>query len=424
MRARPGYVDTAVVFALGAVALALAGVQAPAGLGWSDEITYAAVGRNIAGGQGPLSRFAHPDSILARGLPLRDVHMPAHAYALALGFEAFGATEAAAVAVGRIAFLLAGGLVCWTASRLHGRAAGLWAAALFFFFPGLAAYGNSAMSEPTLLLLIAAWWLLWYAGLSSGRPIVAAGLGLLLAVAATHRETSLALLPAGIFALAEWPREPRRRAAAWAAACFVIWMGAVFSPLYRARAPYPHALSFLVDAVTETGSAAPLAQTLLRNLRPWSQPDVWLAVYALQWLCVVAAFVLTRRASPLARRLGWWSVATLLVMFAALMPLYWMRGWTAVRMLLFTLPPCLVALAGGPAAGTTPPPPSRRAGGGAARVRRGRRRRKRLAGPGSPGRGGARPRLLRVHPGAHVRAGSRAWWSPPRPTATDGRSTR
>jgi hypothetical protein len=171
---------------------------------------------------------------------------------------------------------------------------------------------------------------------------------LLLAVASLHRETALALLPAGVFALIAWPRPHRGRAAAWAAAGFVACMVAVFWPLYRARPPYPHALSFLLDAAAESG-AAPIAETLGRNLRPWARPDVWLAVYALEWLCAVAAAGLAGGAPPLGRRLARWGALTLLVTFAALAPLYWLRGWTAVRMFLFTLPPCLVALTAGPA---------------------------------------------------------------------------
>jgi hypothetical protein len=343
----------AIALATGAAALGLAAAQGAApGLSWSDEITYAAVGRHIADGRGPISSFAHPDAVLARGFPVRDVHMPAHAYALALVFRVFGPTETAAVAVGRAAFLLAGVLVFCTGRRLFGTAAGVWAAALFFFFPGLAVYGHSAMSEPTLLLLTAAWWLVWCEGLKSGRPAAAAALGLLLAVAATHRETSLALAPAGVFALVRWPPPHRRRAALVASVCFGVWMAAVFWPLYRARAPYPHALSFLLDATAQAGTMGAIAETLGRNVRPWSRPDVWLWVYALEWACAAAAVVRARRIAEPARALGRWGAATLALTFAALAPLYWIRGWTAVRMFLFTLPPCLVLLAGGAPART------------------------------------------------------------------------
>jgi hypothetical protein len=345
MPVRAALANGAIALAIGAAALALAGAAGTSdGLSWSDEITYATVGRNIAAGRGPISSFSHPDAILARGFPLRDVHMPAHAYALALGFRVFGPADAAAVAVSRTAFLLAGVLVSCTALRVFGQPAGVWAAALFSFFPGLAAYANSAMSEATLLLLTAAWWLLWCAGLASGRPILAAVLGLLLAVGATHRETFVALVPAGIYALTRWPGA-RRRAALLAAGCFAVWMAAVFFPLYRARPPYPHALSFLLDATAQSGTGHAIAETLWRNVKPWSRPDVWLWVYALEWVCAAAAAALALRSSRLGRRLGTWGAATFLVTFAALAPLYWLRGWTAVRMFLYTVPPCVVLLA-------------------------------------------------------------------------------
>jgi hypothetical protein len=347
-RVRRALASGGLVLVLGAAALACArSYGAPAGLWWSDEITYALVARHLAEGRGGFSSFAHPDAVLARGLPLPDVHMPGHAYALALGFRLFGPTEAVAVAVGRLAFIAAGVLVSVLAGRVWGTAGGVWAAALFFFFPGLAAYGNTAMSETTLLLLAAAWWLVWREGLASGRPILAVALGLLLGVGATHRETFLALLPAGVYALATWPAARRRAAAAAATAVFAAWMAAVFWPLYRARAPYPHALSFLLDTAARAGVGEAVAQVLGRNASPWSQPGVWLVVYALEWACAAAAAAVAMRARGPARWLGTWGAATLVFTFVPLAPLYWLRGWTAVRMLLWTLPPGLAVIAGG-----------------------------------------------------------------------------
>src|SRR5687768_14465469 len=87
---RRGLLDAVYVLSFGALALTAARTAVPPGLIWSDEITYAIVARNIAAGHGPLSSFHHPDTVLARGLPSPDVHMPGHAYLLALAYRTAG----------------------------------------------------------------------------------------------------------------------------------------------------------------------------------------------------------------------------------------------------------------------------------------------------------------------------------------------
>jgi 4-amino-4-deoxy-L-arabinose transferase-like glycosyltransferase len=333
------------VLLMGAAALALAHAAGlPAGLAWSDEIAYAVAARHIVDGDGPVSSFAHPDSILAGGLPQRDVHMPGHQYLLAAGFLVLGPSEWAARAVGQAAFLLAGVLVFLTGRLLQGRAAGLWAAALFCFFPGVAGYGASAMSEATLLPLVAGWWLLWLVASRDGRPIAAAAMGLLLAVTATHHETALALLLPALFVLWRWPLGSRRRAAFLFAAGFLPWMALVFWPMYRARAPYPHFLSYMSDTVKETGSLRPVLENLSRNLQPWSRLDVGFAVYALIVACAAAAVALAWRRPGLVRRLATWNAVVFASTFVVLAPVHVLRGWSPVRMFLVMLPPALAVL--------------------------------------------------------------------------------
>ena len=346
--------SVAVVLLLGAAALALAlAAGLPRGLAWSDEIAYAVAARHITDGDGPVSSFVHPDSILAGGLPQRDVHMPGHQYLLAAGFLVLGPSEWAARAVGQAAFLLAGVLVFFTGLLLRDRVAGLWAAALFCSFPGVAGYGASAMSEATLLPLVAGWWLLWLAASRDGRPIAAGGMGLLLAVTATHHETALALLLPALFALWRWPPEARRRAALQFAAGFLPWMAVVFWPMYRARAPYPHFLSYMGDAVRETGSLRPVLENVSRNLQPWARLDVGFAVYAMIVACTAAAVAVTWRRPGLARRLAIWNALVFVSTFVVLAPVHVLRGWSPVRMFLVMLPPALAVLGASLPAGAT-----------------------------------------------------------------------
>jgi hypothetical protein len=333
--------------ALALTALVVARARSPRGLVWSDEIVYAVVARNIADGHGPVSNFVHPDSILARGLPLADVHLPAHAYLLSIGVRLLGPGERVPEAVGSVAFVLAALAVFGLGRMLAGEAAGRWAAALFAFFPAAAAYGASGMSEATFFPLVAGWWLVWCVALRDRRTWQAGALGLALAVVATHHETALALLLPAAFALWRWPAEGRRSAALAFAAGFVPWMALVFRPLYRARAPYPHVVSFVVDSVRDTGSLRPFADTIARNLQPWSHPGVGLALYAFIVACAVAAVALTWRTRDLRRSLAAWTALVMAATFTVLLPLHVMRGWIPVRMFIVLLPPALAVIACG-----------------------------------------------------------------------------
>jgi hypothetical protein len=336
-----------VALALALTALVVARARSPRGLVWSDEIVYAVVARNIADGRGPVSNFVHPDSILARGLPLRDVHLPAHAYLLSLGVRLFGAGERVPEAVGSVAFVLAALAVFALGRLLADGAAGEWAAALFAFFPSAAAYGASGMSEATFFPLVAGWWLLWCIALRDRRTWQAAALGLALAVTATHHETALALLLPAAYALWRWPAEGRRPAALAFLAGLVPWMALVFWPAYRARAPYPHVVSFVMDSVRETGSLRPLADTVARNLQPWSHPGVGLVLYAFIVACAIAAVALTWRTRDLRRSLAVWTALVMAATFVVLAPLHVLRGWIPVRMFVVLLPPALAVIACG-----------------------------------------------------------------------------
>jgi 4-amino-4-deoxy-L-arabinose transferase-like glycosyltransferase len=278
------------------------------------------------------------------------VHLPAHAYLLSLGVRAFGPGERVPEAVGSVAFVLAALAVFGIGRLLADDAAGVWAAALFAFFPSTAAYGASGMSEATFFPLVAGWWLVWCVALRERRAWQAGVLGLALAVTATHHETALALLLPAAYALWRWPSEGRRSAALACAAGFVPWMVLVFWPLYRARAPYPHVVSFVMDSVRETGSLRPFADTIARNLQPWTHPGVGLALYGFIVCCAIAAVALTWRTRDLRRSLAVWTAIVMAATFVVLLPLHVMRGWIPVRMFVVLIPPALAVIACGLAA--------------------------------------------------------------------------
>src|SRR6188474_383492 len=100
--------DILLCAALGTAVLLAARPFVPTRLGWSDEIVYAVVARNVADGKGPLSNLVHPDAVLAQGFPVRDVHMPGHPYVVAAAFRLFGVSDGVAVWPSRLAFVLAG----------------------------------------------------------------------------------------------------------------------------------------------------------------------------------------------------------------------------------------------------------------------------------------------------------------------------
>ena len=137
-----------------------------------------------------------------------------------------------------------------------------------------------AMSEATLFPLVAGWWLVWCVGVRDRR--IAAG-GRARPAARRHRDAprdrARAAAAGRVRAVALAVRRTPSAALAFPAG-FVPWMALVFWPLYRARAPYPHVVSFVLDSVRENGSLRPFADTIARNLQPWSHPGVGLALYA------------------------------------------------------------------------------------------------------------------------------------------------
>lgn len=330
-----------------AVLLVTRGPALP-GLAWNDELVYAAAGRHVADGHGPLSSFYHPDAITERGFPQPDVHMPGHAFVLGAAFRLAGPKEWVALLPSRLALIAAAFLLAVAIGPRWGERSALAGALLFLLFPPNAAFAHTAMSESVLTLLSTAFFALSL--IARDRPSVgyAVALALLLGLGATHRETFLVYVPAACWVVARWPQPVRRRGLLAGACALGGWLALVVVPLYRARAPHPHVLSdVLLSGQGPQQLARTLAQNLLANLRalPLLPTTAWEWTHALQWLVLIAAVVVGWRQGGDRRWAAGLAALGFLGTWAVLAPIYPIADWRAVRMFMHALPPALVVLA-------------------------------------------------------------------------------
>jgi 4-amino-4-deoxy-L-arabinose transferase-like glycosyltransferase len=319
------------------------GIVVP-GLVWSDELVYAAAGRHVADGHGPVSSFYHPDAIAERGLPQPDVHMPGQALLLGAAFRLLGPREDVAVATSALAFVLSAALVAWTCTR-RGTAAALAAAALFVLFPPQAPFAHTAMAESALCLTTVVFATLWLGSLEDARPARAIALALVLAVGATQRETFLVYAAPAAWAIARWPTRQRWRGGLLGGGVLLAYLVLVFLPFYRARAAHPHVLT---DALQTDGSrfASVIAGNLRDNLAslPLVPREAWQWVYLLQLFSFAAALAIARWARDERRPLAWlavWGVATTWIGVALFYPL---ADWRAVRVLMPVVVPAIAVV--------------------------------------------------------------------------------
>jgi 4-amino-4-deoxy-L-arabinose transferase-like glycosyltransferase len=332
---------------LSLVALAATRTRAVPGLVWNDELVYAAAGRHVADGHGPLSSFYHPLAIAERGFPQPDVHMPGQAFVLGAAFRLAGATDLVAVLTSRIAFVAAVVVLAWAIARRWGERAGIAAGALLALFPPEAAFAHTAMSESVFTLLTT----LLLALLLEARDRPSAGravaLGLLLGLGVFHHETILAYAPAAAWVVWRWPARARWRGLGAGGAVLLGCLAAA-TPFYLARAPHPHVLSeFLISDETPVERAGTIGQNLLANVRglPVWPREAWEWNHALQWLAVLAAVVLglrrggERREVAALAALGFFGTWIVLALF------YPIGEWRAVRVFMHAMPPALAVIA-------------------------------------------------------------------------------
>lgn len=335
--------------ALGGALLALLTVGltrgfAVPGLAWNDELVYAAAGRHVADGHGPISSFYHPDAIVERGLPQPDVHMPGQALLLGAAFRVLGPREEVAVATSTIAFVLAAAVLAGSCAR-WGTAAALAAAGLFALFPPYAAFAHTAMAEPALGLTTAVFMALWLGALDRPHVARAVALAAALAAGATQRETFLVYALPAAWAVARWPARLRWRGALAGGGVLASYLAVVFVPYYRARASHPHVLTDVLRA-GRTGIARVVAGNVRDNLAalPFVPREAWQWVYLAQLLGVAAALAIAWRATDARRPLAWlavWGLATTWIGAALFYPL---ADWRVVRVLMPVVLPAIAVV--------------------------------------------------------------------------------
>jgi len=319
---------------------------------WPDEYIYLAGARNIVERGSLNTQYYLANSLLVRGYPHRDVHMPGYILALAPLVKLFGATLQAAAALNVFLFLVSILLVHALARRLlETEEAAILSAALFAIAPPTAGYLFIAYSEllTTFALLLAVFLSARATG-SAGAFVAGAVFGL----GALVRETLLVALPVH-FALL-----PRR--AFWRS--FLPGMLASLllcvAPLARDRAVHPNAIypSVLEDARRSNTPLATLAAALgrnaLQNLHDVAEANPIgntedRALFVLLLLAAVG-IVSLRRLPPAPRRLAWGTFAALVALSLAVLFLYVVRVrggvWGGVRAYMAFVPLLVILCAG------------------------------------------------------------------------------
>jgi hypothetical protein len=317
---------------------------------WPDECIYLVGARNLVE-RGTLdTNFYLTHSLLVRGYPHRDVHMPGYMLVLAPVVALLGPTLTAGAALNVLAYLASIALVLVFARRvLADDRQAVAAAAFFAILPPFRAYLFVVYPElvTTAALLAQLAWLV-----SGGGVAHAVVDGVLFGLGPVFRETLLVSLPLHVVWLRR--RDLWRGFVPAALATLLL----VVAPLGRNRAVHPNALypSLVEEALGSPRPVAALWQTVSRNVREnlrltlearpaHNAEDATLAFLA---LLTLAAAVSTTRLRVPARRLG---AATLLAMAAlatAAVVLYVVRArggvWGGVRAFM-TWAPALLVLA-------------------------------------------------------------------------------
>ena len=234
---------------------------------WPDESIYLVGARNLVERGSLDTNYYLTHSLLARGYPHRDVHLPGYVLALAPFVKALGATLFAASALNLALFLACLLLLHQVALELLGDPGlALLAATLFAVLPPFPGYLYVAYPE----LLVAFAFLVALLLLLRAKDLPGAFLaGAAFGLGALVRETLLVTFPLA------WARLPRREL--WrgfvpgAAAALLL----VVLPLSRDRAIHPNALYpsvFEERAARATRSAccsAPCCGTQRRTWPTW-----------------------------------------------------------------------------------------------------------------------------------------------------------
>jgi len=341
------------LLALGALVAWQAWARSFQAVAWPDECIYLVGARNVIE-RGTLdTNFYLTYSLLRRGYPHRDVHMPGYVLALVPFVLLLGPTLTAAAALNLLAFLGSILLLFQLArSLLEDEHAALAAAGLFAVLPPFPGYLFVAYPELlTSLVLLAG--LAWSArGGGTWRAFVA---GVVYAAGALVRETLLLALPLHLVSFRR--RELLRGFAPGALLTLLV----VVAPLSRDRAIHPNAL---YPSVVEEASRSPqplgtLARAVWRNVEhnlsdlraadpAVRAEDAVLMFMALLGLAALASY---RGQRGPARRWLLASGAVLALLGLAVVTLYVVRErggvWGGVRALMSWAPLLLVFVVAG-----------------------------------------------------------------------------
>jgi hypothetical protein len=315
---------------------------------WPDECIYLVGARNVLERATLDTNFYLTYSLLRRGYPHRDVHMPGYVLALTPAVAALGPTLNAAATLNVILFAASAALVYAVARGvLAERRQAVAAAALFAVLPPFPGYLFVAYPE----IVVAFVFLAGVAVLVHARGMTGAALaGVLYAAGALFRETLLLALPLYLVRL---PPRARWRGFAPAAAATLLF---VVVPFARDRAVHPNALypSVVEEARQSERPLTTFAQAVLSNVaanvRATAEMDPGTraedAVLLVVALLAVAAGVGARRLPPQGRRLAAATAVSLVLLTLAVLTLYVVRErggvWGGVRAYMAWMPLLLV----------------------------------------------------------------------------------
>jgi len=315
---------------------------------WPDECIYLAGARNL-NERGTLdTNFYLTYSILTRGHPHRDVHMPGYVLTLAPFVRALGPGLTAGAALNAALFVACVALVYSIArSLLADERGAAIAAGLFALLPPFSGYLFVVYPEivVSFVFLAGIAWLLRGSG-----TFHAAVAGVLFALGAVFRETLLVAFPVYVARLS------RRDLLRGFLPATLLTLLVVVAPLSRDRAVHPNALypSVFEEAKRSPRPLKTLTRALRNNVRqnlqlaseadPWSNPEdaTLLFVAGLLAAGVLGAGSLPARERRVARA----SLVSIALLSVAVLVLYVVRArggvWGGVRVYMPWTPLLLV----------------------------------------------------------------------------------
>ena len=314
---------------------------------WPDECIYLVGARNVADHGDLNTHFYLTYSLLRRGYPHRDVHMPGYILALAPFVKRLGMTWTAAAALNLALYpLLVACVFAFARGILKNRRQAAVAAALVIVLPPFPGYLYVVYPE----MLGAAVFMAGLAALVHARGVAAAAAcGVLFALGGAVRETLL--LAAPLYAL----RLSRRELVRGFAPAAVVTLLLVVAPLSRDRAVHPNALypSAFEEARATDAPVATLAATVLRNVRanltataaadPGANAEDAILLFLAALSTVGLAAGIARAET---RRLALATLASLMLLSLAVLALYVVRErggvWGGVRVYMPWAPVLLV----------------------------------------------------------------------------------